>query len=226
MSDPRLDNLLITIIGGTLVVLLALPWTGGALAFLKPDAEGYALNLLLWYLVVGGLCGLAILFVRYLRLIEGASGEARSLERIAYLEFRRRLEAGGTAGRIYAEQLTRLLAAVDRFFGDAGKAAAAGWRKPFRLQAAVPLWSVPAFDRCLFLALLYPTVVAFLIWSITGESGLLSGALRLDHSASPNTRLVGLLSVLTFSVAAWHLIRWRRSRLTMVMRLSGFSTKS
>src|SRR6266567_448358 len=74
------------------------------------------------------------------------------------------LAAGGTAARVYSEKLTTALQVVDRFFGDAGTRG----QRAFILDNPAPLWTVPAFHRCLLLAFLYPNAAIFLIWAVSG----------------------------------------------------------
>jgi hypothetical protein len=38
----------------------------------------------------------------------------------------------------------------------------------------VPLWTAPAFDRCLLLALIYPIMAIFLIWAVQATLARLS----------------------------------------------------
>ena len=71
------------------------------------------------------------------------------------------LVSGGRAAAWYANSLTRLLDAVDRFFGDAGRAGSAWQQRLFKLYTPAPLWSAPAFDRCLLLALVYPLLTVW-----------------------------------------------------------------
>ncbi len=209
MSDRLLDNLLITMLGGVLVVMITLPLTGTVPVFVESESFGIPINTALWYLLVSFAVGLTLLFIRYLRVISGAAGEAHSFERKRFLEFRRHLEAGGTARAIYADQLGRVLDAVDRFFGDAGRPASPQWRRLFRLQGEVPLWSVLAYDRCLLLALIYPMGVAFLIWVVIGEAGSLGQALRLKVGIDPMQRVALLVGVGCF---AFSLVRAMRAK--------------
>jgi hypothetical protein len=55
-----------------------------------------------------------------------------------------------------ADRLTQFLDWIDRFFGDAGMADRTLFPRAFGLETPAPLWTAPAFDRCLLLASIYP----------------------------------------------------------------------
>lgn len=105
----------------------------------------------------------------------------------AYNALRRRLAQGGRPARIYAERLRVALDAVDHFFGDASMADRTLWPHVFWLHTRAPLWTAPAFDRCLQLALLYPIVTIFIIWVASGHVGPAEHALHLP-SGLPGSR--------------------------------------
>jgi hypothetical protein len=52
--------------------------------------------------------------------------------------------------------------------------------RAFGLKTPAPLWTAPAFDRCLLLALIYPIATIFLIWAIFGHVGPAEAALHLQ----------------------------------------------
>ena len=97
-----------------------------------------------------------------------------------YDALRNGLAEGNIATRLYAERLTSFLGAVDRFFGDAGKSG----QRAFWLRTPAPLWTAPAFDRCLLLALLYPVATIFLFWAVSGHVGPAEAALHLKPDVS------------------------------------------
>jgi hypothetical protein len=78
---------------------------------------------------------------------------------------RKSLAEGGKPALIYAQWLTKFLDAVDRFFGDAGMADRTLFPRAFGLKTPAPLWTAPAFDRCLLLALIYPIATILIISS-------------------------------------------------------------
>jgi hypothetical protein len=61
--------------------------------------------------------------------------------------------------------LTKVLDAVYRFFGDAGKAEQTVFPRAFGLKTPAAVWTAPASDRCLLLALIYPIVTIIIIWA-------------------------------------------------------------
>jgi hypothetical protein len=51
----------------------------------------------------------------------------------------------------------------------------------FGLNKPAPLWTVPALDRCLLLALIYPVGTVFVIWAVSGHVGPAEAALGLSN---------------------------------------------
>jgi hypothetical protein len=131
----------------------------------------------------GGL-SLALLYWRYLGILGAGAEPLGSLERKAYDALRASLASGGLPARLYSRWLTVFLDAVDHFFGDAGMADHTRFPRAFGLRTAAPLWTAPAFDRCLLLALIYPIVTIFTIWAISGAVGPAEYALLLKPHLS------------------------------------------
>jgi hypothetical protein len=160
-------------------------------------------------LVIEGLCGvLARLIYKYYigLLAQGAEPEG-SLQRKDYDKLRASLAGGNLAARLYADWLTRFLDAVDRFFGDAGTEG----QRAFGLKKPAPLWTAPAFDRCLLLALIYPVAAIFLIWAVSGHVGPAETALGLKPNIPIWARDIFAGSFLFFAFAVWRTfrtIRW------------------
>jgi hypothetical protein len=126
----------------------------------------------------GGLA-LALLYWRYLGILGAGAEPIGSLERQAYDALRASLATGGLPAQLYSRWLTRFLDAVDRFFGDAGMADRTLLPRAFGLRTPAPLWTAPAFDRCILLALLYPIVTIFAIWAASSHVGPAEEALAL-----------------------------------------------
>lgn len=160
------------------LIMMAL---GALLAWLIAGSTcvGSALVPLLSFL--GGVCGgvFSVFYQRYVGVLGAGAQRKGSLERQAYDALRGSLLEGGSAARLYARRLTRFLDAVDRFFGDAGMANKTLFPRAFGLRTPASLWTAPAFDRCLHLALIYPIVMIFVIWVISGHVGSAEAALHL-----------------------------------------------
>jgi hypothetical protein len=174
-----------------------------------------------WDLLTGGsalaalgkvslaVCALVLGLVhrRYLGIL--GADRRKPAERQAYDALRDTLvHRSNAAARIYADRLTAFLDRVDRFFGDAGMADRTLFPRAFGLRTPVPLWTAPAFDRCLLLALIYPIVTIFAVWVIAGHTGPAEQALFFQPSLSGWNR--GLLGVL-FIVTLWLFLRARKS---------------
>jgi Domain of unknown function (DUF4062) len=158
----------------------------------------------------GGLA-LALIYWRYVGIL-GAGGEPLgSLERQAYDALRASFATGGLPARLYSHWLSRFLDAVDRFFGDAGMADRTLFPHAFGLHTPAPLWTAPAFDRCLLLASVYPMATIFVIWAVSGHVGLAEAALSLKPDFLVWRRGIAL-AVVGFSIfALWRRIRTMQS---------------
>jgi hypothetical protein len=144
-------------------------------------ALGAALAVAALLSIVGGVSFLAfpLMYRRYLGIFGCGGGPEGSPECESYVRLRESLAKGGLAARLYAGRLTRFLDAVDHFFGDAGIANRTLFPHAFGLRTPAPLWTPCAFDRCLFLALVYPIATIFIIWAISGHAGPAEMALGL-----------------------------------------------
>ena len=122
-------------------------------------------------LVVYGLCAAIapFIFKYYLGLLAKGGEPEGSIERQDYDGLRASLKEGNLAARLYAKWLGKFLDWIERFFGDAGMADRTLFPHAFGLKKPAPLWTAPALDRCLLLALIYPIATIFLIWAISGQ---------------------------------------------------------
>src|SRR5215469_7572795 len=118
-----------------------------------------------------------LVYRRYIGIL--GADRRRPAERQAYDGLRNSLSKGNLASRLYAERLTRFLDWIERFFGDAEIADRTLFPHAFGLRTPAPLWTAPAFDRCLLLALLYPVATIFAIWAVSGHVGPAEHALGL-----------------------------------------------
>ena len=134
----------------------------------------------------------------------GAGGAPEgSIERQDYDKLRASLDGGNLAARLYAKWLTAFLDGVERFFGDAGMADRTLFPRAFGLKKPAPLWTAPAFDRCLLLALIYPIATIFVIWAISGHVGPAETALGLKRGFSGWSRSFMAVAVGLEGFASW-----------------------
>ena len=153
--------------------------------------------------LLGGICGLSLTL--YYRRQLGVLGSSRKVaaERRAYEALRNSLAKGNLAARLYAEGLTRFLDWVDRFVGDAEMADRTLFPHAFGLRKPAPLWTAPAFELCLLLALIYPTATIFIVWAISGHVGPAELALHLDPSLAAWRRSLAAALALVSVFALW-----------------------
>jgi hypothetical protein len=150
-----------------LLVLLVTPWI--AERWMKA-IDHPLIGLAALALTAGG-GTLFLVGVRYFGLLGASDAPAGSRDRLGYDDLRDSLAAGGAATQLYARWLTAALDRVDRFFGDAGMADRTLFPHAFGLKTPAPLWTAPAFDRCLLVALVYPIVTIFIMWAVSGHVG-------------------------------------------------------
>jgi hypothetical protein len=207
MSEPSPDKGFVNTIGPWIIgaVGAVIGWLPGGLT----GAMGSALMSLL--AVAGGVCGLifSLMYKRYLGILGASTKRKGTSDREGYDRLRASLSGGNPASRLYAEWLTKFLDAVDRFFGDAGMADQTLFPHAFGLKKPVPLWTAPAFDRCLLLALIYPIVTICIIWAVSGHVGPAEAALGLKPDVS---RWLRGLSVTAIGISTFALWRVRRMR--------------
>jgi hypothetical protein len=131
---------------------------------------------------------LALIYWRYLGILGAGAEQPGSLERRAYDALRASLVTGGTPTLLYSRWLTRFLDAVDHFFRDATMADRTLFPRAFGLCAPAPLWTAPAFDRCLLLGFIYPVVTIFIVWVVSGHVGPAEQVLHLTPNLSGQQR--------------------------------------
>ncbi|WP_315754713.1 MULTISPECIES: hypothetical protein [unclassified Bradyrhizobium] len=126
----------------------------------------------------------SLLYRRTVAVLGAGGAPIGSPARTSYDALRQNLTGNNTAARIYHERLTAFLDKVERFLGDTGMADRTLFPKAFGLHAPQPLWTAPAFDRCLWLALIYPFATIVLIWIISGHAGPAETALGLQSGVA------------------------------------------
>ncbi|MGO9720588.1 MAG: hypothetical protein ACLPIG_03780 [Methylocella sp.] len=156
-------------------------------------------------LVVEGLCAALAPFIYkyYLGVLAQGSQPEGSIERQEYDRLRAGLAGDNLAARLYAKWLTAFLDGIEHFFGDAGIADRTLFPHAFGLKKPAPLWTAPALDRCLLLALIYPIATIFLIWAISGHVGPAEAALRLTPHLSGWRRGLTLVAVGVILFEIW-----------------------
>ncbi|SUS07895.1 conserved membrane hypothetical protein [Candidatus Defluviicoccus seviourii] len=179
--------------------------------------------------ICGAGCALAfwLLYRRYAGMLAASALPADDNDRAGYDELRESLAAGGAMAHFYAERLKRILDRVERFFGDAGMAEPTLFPRAFGLNTPAPLWSAPAFDRCLLLALVYPIATIFVIWVISGHVGPAEAALGLNPDVPGWRRLVVLWLASLAGFAAWRSVRnegWRSCLWCIFSNMAGLSS--
>ena len=128
----------------------------------------------------------------------------------------RSLRLGGDLRRHYVFWVTRALNRLDRFLGDAGKAAQS-LRVPFiRNRRPAPYWTGWSFDTCALLAVMYPIWGMVAIWACAGEAGEIGETLSLAAHAPLQVRVVVgvMVAVALFAFSqfvrssGWRLVFW------------------
>jgi hypothetical protein len=130
---------------------------------------GSALTALVKITGVGCSLVFGLIYRRYVGIL--GANRRKPAERQEYDRLRASLTGGNFAARRYSEWLTLFLDWIDRFLGDAGMAERTLFPHAFGLRTPAPLWTAPALDCCLFLALLYPIATISVIWAISGPVG-------------------------------------------------------
>ena len=147
---------------------------------------------------------LGLIYRRYIGIL--GADRRRQAERQVYDGLRNNLVEGNLAARLYADRLTRFLDWIDRFFGDAGMADRTLFPHAFGLRTPAPLWTAPALDCCLFLALLYPIATISTIWTISGHVGPTETAFGLQSDLSAQQRTSVLVAIALVTYGYWHSI--------------------
>jgi hypothetical protein len=139
--------------------------------------------------------------------LSAAGDREGSPERDSYKRLRASLARGGLAALLFIRRLTKFLDAIDHFFGDANIADRTLFPHAFGLKTPAPLWTAPAFDRCLFLTLIYPIATIFVFWTASGHVGPAETVLGLKMDVPGWSR--GLITVTSGIVgfATWGLFR-------------------
>lgn len=121
----------------------------------------------------------------------GASADKHAI----FATFKERLAEGGLGVKRYEQYLGWALDRVDRFFGDADPAVKTLWPGAFGFKGAKPFWTAPAYSRCLSVGLLYPILVLFVVWGISGNVGPGEAALMIRKGVKWSERMLFLTAL-------------------------------
>ncbi len=170
--------------------------------FLRLMPDGPLGPTLFWFLV---LCIAAMPFVfrYYVGLVGQGSQPESSLERQDYEKLRASLAGDNPAARLYAQWLTKFLDWIERFCGDVGMADRTLFPRFFWLTKPAPLWTAPALDRCLLIAVIYPVATIFLIWMLFGQVGPAETALGLRADLPVWRRVLGVAAYAASALGIW-----------------------
>jgi hypothetical protein len=143
----------------------------------------------------------------------------RPAQRQVYDALRNSLIGGNLAARLYARWLGVMLDRVDRLFGDAGMADRTLFPHLFWLRTPAPLWTAPALERCLLLALIYPIATILVIWAVSGHVGPAENALHLNPRLIAWQRWLAAAAFGFSMFALWCAVRetgWKRFVRTII----------
>jgi hypothetical protein len=161
-------------------------------------ALGAPLIALLGIFILVGIAAFGLAVLHYFRAL-GAAAEP------GYNALRQRI------ARDYARRLEVFLDAIDRFFGDAGMADRTLFPRAFGLRKPAPLWTAPAFDRCLLLAFVYLIAAIVVIWAVSNHVGPAEAALGL-HATDGWRRAADLVAIATLAFAVCRVVQAKGSR--------------
>ena len=119
--------------------------------------------------------------------------------------------SGGTPAIAYRHWLTKALDRVDVFFGDPGRNDKSRFARMLGLETPGARWTTPAFDRCLWVALLYPIVTIIAVWAWSGHVGVAQRALGLEDSLAGPGRSAYVLTLAIALYAAWRFLKTQRT---------------
>jgi hypothetical protein len=222
MAEPSPESAVVKTIGP--VIATAVGWLIGLLPGGLTGSIGSALTTLLG--VAGGISGLifSLMYKRYIGVLAASAHDrnptdrnARA-ERQAYDDLRKSLRRGNIAARLYTDWLTTFLDKADCFFRDRMSP-----QRAFGLKAEAPLWTAPAFDRCLLLALIYPLATVTSFWTISRDAGLGDLVLGLPNDIhvwwrrAPYAVMVGLF----FGALGWSVLQDRSVKHLVPVCLGG-----
>jgi len=200
LSKTAVAALFAAVFAAVLSVILAPLWND-FWAEMKP-AIGAPLVALIGIVILVGIAAFSLAVLHYFGVLGAGAEPVGTRERNEYDALRERIASGNWIAREYARRLDAFLNAIDRFFGDAGMADRTLFPHAFGLRKPAPLWTAPAFDRCLLLALVYPIAAIVLIWAVSNHIGPAELALGL-RATDGWGRAVTMLTLGFLAFATW-----------------------
>jgi hypothetical protein len=158
----------------------------------------------------------AVIYRRYLGVLGTGARPRTTPEYQAYASLRESISGGGVPARLYARWLAAFLASVDRLFGDTGMGHQTLFPHAFWLKTPAPLWTAPAFDRCMLIAAIYPLTGILAFWTFSGHVGPAEAVLRLRPDLPGWRRGLEILAIgleclaiyQTTQTIGWKSTRW------------------
>ncbi|WP_139020661.1 hypothetical protein [Bradyrhizobium sp. ORS 285] len=223
MAGQPLDSSFLTIVGHSLSSV-----AGAIVAWLAGGSAQMTAALTAGLALAAGMCTFifSVLYHRTFGVLSSGGARKGSAARAAYDALRESLAGTNIATRIYNSLLSAFLNGVERFLGDVGMANRSLFPRAFGLATPAPLWTVPAFDRCLWLALIYPFATIVLIWMISGHAGPAETALGLkaSHSAWERAVAIPLGAVTAFAVWLSHRAKNKTNILAWIALILAIAT--
>jgi hypothetical protein len=203
LNKPALDALFAAVFAAVLGVILAPLWNDFWAG--KMPAVGAPLVTLIGSFILAGIAAFGFAVLHYFGLLGAAAEPVGTRERSGYDALRQRI------ARDYARRLEVFLDAVDRFFDDAKMADQTLFPHAFGLRNPAPLWTAPAFDRCLLLAFFYLTATIVVIWAVSNHVGPAEAALGL-HATDDWRRTATLIAIAFLAFAVWRVVHTKGLR--------------
>ena len=195
MSKTAVAVLFAAVFAAVFGVILA-PFWNDFWADMKP-AIGAPLVALIGVSILVGFTAFGLAVLHYFRALGAGAELVGTRERNG--------DDGNWIAREYARRLNGFLNAVDRFFGDAAMADLTLFPHAFGLRKPAPLWTAPAFDRCLLLAFFYLIAAIVVIWAVSNHVGPAEAALGL-HATDDWRRAATLVAIGFLACAVWRVV--------------------
>jgi hypothetical protein len=211
LNKPTLNTLIAVVFAAILGVILAPFWSELSTA-IKP-AIGAPAAALIGILILVGTAAFTFAILHYFGVLGAGTEAAAASQREGYDALRRQLASSTSVTSAYAHNLNGFLGGIDRFFCDQRSADQSLFSRIFGLRKPAPLWTAPAFDCCLLLALIYFVAAVALVWTASNQVGPAEAALGL-HAADDWSRAAILAAVGLSPLATWGALRAEEDRLS------------